>query len=91
MDRSHASLLVEDLRRMHVKKGDVEEAAMEPLYPALHRHKLGTLVPLLFTGQATAVQDPVKKGAAVEATMVPLYPALHVHPAGMLLPAGKSI
>jgi hypothetical protein len=41
-----------------VKKGDVVEAAMMPLYPALHRHELGTLVPLLFIGHATAVQDP---------------------------------
>ena len=40
----------------------------------------GTLVPLLFDGHITGIQDPLKKGATVVPVTVPTKPALHIHP-----------
>ena len=43
-----------------LKKGAVPAVpTIEPEYPALQMHPAGTLVPVLNTGQGTAVQIPV--------------------------------
>jgi len=57
-----------------------------PAKPALQKQPVGTLTPVLPSGQSTGVQTPAKKGATVVAETVPLNPALQVQPAGTLSP-----
>ena len=63
------------------------EPTIVPLVPALHIQPLATLLPVLFDGQGTFVQELLKYGADVVSKTRPEKPVLHLQPAGTLTPS----